>query len=148
MGYLIDSSVLAQLERRGEAVAVLVPELGDEEIVISTVVASEMLVGVHLAEDAEVRARRELFLESVLDTIAVVPFDLPIARMHARLGAQLRKAGTPIGAHDLLIGATALAIGFGVYTSDARSFPKIPGLRVKLRGRGGNGTAPAPRKKR
>jgi predicted nucleic acid-binding protein len=33
-----------------------------------------------------------------------------------------------VGAHDLLIGATALATGGRVATRDLRSFPRIPGL--------------------
>jgi predicted nucleic acid-binding protein len=35
-----------------------------------------------------------------------------------------------VGAHDLIIAATAVALGFAVATRDRRSFPKISGLRV------------------
>jgi predicted nucleic acid-binding protein len=59
-----------------------------------------------------------------------VPFDLVSARLHASIWAQLAAKGVNVGAHDLLIGATALAIGRDVATRDKRSFPKIPGLRV------------------
>jgi len=37
-----------------------------------------------------------------------------------------------IGAHDLMIGATAVALGYAVLTRDRRSFPSIPGLRVDV----------------
>ncbi|AUX31792.1 uncharacterized protein SOCE836_039240 [Sorangium cellulosum] len=37
---------------------------------------------------------------------------------------------SPVGAHDLLIAATALAVGYDVVTRDDRSFPRIPGLRL------------------
>jgi len=35
-----------------------------------------------------------------------------------------------VGAHDLWIGATALAYGFGVATGDPEYFRRTPGLRV------------------
>jgi predicted nucleic acid-binding protein len=38
--------------------------------------------------------------------------------------------GSPLGAHDLLIAATALAVRYDVVTRGERGFPKIPGLRV------------------
>lgn len=41
-------------------------------------------------------------------------------------------AGVNVGAHDLIIAATALAIGDAVWTCDARSFPRIPGLTLRL----------------
>jgi tRNA(fMet)-specific endonuclease VapC len=52
------------------------------------------------------------------------------ARVHARLWAQLAAKGITVGTHDLLIAATALAMGFSVATRDDRSFPYIPGLSL------------------
>jgi len=52
------------------------------------------------------------------------------ARVHARVWAELAAKGVGVGAHDLLIGATALAIGGRVATRDLRSFLRIPGLEV------------------
>jgi predicted nucleic acid-binding protein len=42
----------------------------------------------------------------------------------------LAAKGISVGAHDLLIGATAMARGLDVVTRDERSFPKIPGLSL------------------
>ena len=42
--------------------------------------------------------------------------------------AELAVKGISVGAHDLVIGTTALATGSRVATRDARSFPRIPGL--------------------
>jgi predicted nucleic acid-binding protein len=58
----------------------------------------------------------------------VLPFDVVVARVHARLWAELAAKGVTGGAHDLLIAATALATGSTVATRDDRSFPRIPGL--------------------
>ena len=62
----------------------------------------------------------------------MLPFDLVVARIHASLWAQLGARGVNVGAHDMLIGATAIAAGYNVATRDARSFPKIPGLSVLM----------------
>ena len=60
-----------------------------------------------------------------------LPFDLRVARMHARIWAQLAAAGQPIGAHDVLIAATALAHGYAVLTQHLRDFQQVPGLVVR-----------------
>ena len=95
---------------------------------LAAVTASELLHGVHRASTTVQRRRREAFVEQVLSHIETVPFDLVVARIHARLAAELYK--TPVGAHDLMIAATAVALGYRVATRDLRSFPKIRGLRV------------------
>ncbi len=58
------------------------------------------------------------------------PIDLVAARIHAGLWAQLAARSIAVGAHDLLIAATALATDSQVATRDTRSFPQIPGLSV------------------
>jgi len=130
MATLIDSSVLIAAERGKLDLASLVEQGPDEPIVLATITASELLHGVHRAAKAAQRSRREAFVEQLLAEIPVVPFDLLAARVHAGLWAQLAAKGVTIGAHDLLIAATAIAGGHRVATRDERSFPKIPGLAL------------------
>lgn len=130
MGALIDSSVLIAAERNRTGLDELLRDHGEEAIAIAAITASEMLHGVHRAQKPAQRIRREAFVENILAVVPVVPFDVVTARVHASLWAQLASKGVNIGAHDLLIAATALAIGYDVATHDKRSFPKIPGLTV------------------
>ena len=44
--------------------------------------------------------------------------------------ARLSSSGTPIDDFDLLIGCTALTLGFAVVSNNTRHFEKIPGLKV------------------
>jgi predicted nucleic acid-binding protein len=37
-----------------------------------------------------------------------------------------------IGAHDLMIGSTAISLGFKLVTFNPRDFVKIPGLKVEI----------------
>jgi predicted nucleic acid-binding protein len=128
MGTLIDSSVLVAAERGKLDLGTRLGELGEEPVAIAAITASELLHGIHRASTREQKSRREVFVEQLLAHIDVIPFDLVAARIHARLSAELHR--TPIGAHDLLIAATGVALGYSVATRDLRSFPRIPGVRV------------------
>jgi predicted nucleic acid-binding protein len=98
---------------------------------MASITASELLEGVHRADTERQRAARESFLENLLAIVPVVPFDLRVTRAHARLRARLPRAAA-VGAHDLLIAATAVALDFEVLTRDRRSFPRIRDLDVAL----------------
>jgi predicted nucleic acid-binding protein len=127
MEILIDSSVLIAAERGSFDLSSFLEQHAEDGFALSAVTASEMLHGVHRA-NPEHRPRREAFVEPLLSHLPVVAFDLVAARIHARLWADLASQGLALGAHDLLIAATALATGAAVATRDLRSFPKVPGL--------------------
>lgn len=91
---------------------------------------SEILHGCHRAADPGTQARRFAFVEALFDLVPVYPFGLAEARRHADLWARLARDGMPIGAHDMLIGATALASGHTLATLNARDFRRVPGLRL------------------
>jgi tRNA(fMet)-specific endonuclease VapC len=128
VGTLIDSSVLVAAERGRLDLEQQLLSLGSEPVAVAAVTASELLHGVHRATTAAQRSRREAFVERILSHVETIAFDLVVARIHARMSADLHR--TPVGAHDLIIGATAIAFGYQVATRDLRSFPRIPGLRT------------------
>lgn len=132
MGTLIDASVLIAVEHglpdRERVLASPGPR--DEPIAIAAVTAAEVLHGLHRVAGAR-RVAAEAFARTWLGVLPVVSFDLEVARVHATLGAQLSRAGTPIGAHDLMIAATALHLRYRVATRDRRSFHRVEGLEVE-----------------
>jgi len=130
MGTLIDTSILIAVQRGQLDPVSLRSEDDDELVAIAAITASELLHGVHRLTSAVARARAERFAETVLGSIPVIPFDLEVARVHARLDAELSAAGTPVGDADLMIAATAVALDYRIATRDRRSFPKIKGLDV------------------
>lgn len=130
MGFLIDSSVIIAAERGRLAREDLTARLGDETVALAAITASELLHGVHRAESSARRKRRAEFVEGLLASIPVLPFDLGVARAHAALWADLARAGAQIGAHDLLIAATALTHRLAVATRNVREFERIEGLQV------------------
>lgn len=92
---------------------------------------SELLHGVHRAEDRVRRAQRSAFVEAVLDRFPILSLDLPTARAHAELWAELAADGRLIGAHDLWLAAAALAHGLTLATANIRDFDRVPGLAVE-----------------
>lgn len=121
--------MLVTAERSGATLEALV---GDEDdVAIAAITAAELLVGVELAEGPRRRGRRS-FVEVVLSTIPVEPYDLDIARAHASLLAQTRRSGRPRGAHDLIIAATAIARSRIVVSADAAGFADLPGLTLRV----------------
>lgn len=127
MAVLIDTSVLVDAERRGRS---LDQEIGEQDRAISVITASELLHGVQRARGASVRARRAAFVEHLLAVLEPLPVTMGIARAHAEIWAALEKKGTPIGAHDLWIAATALGHGMDLATANPRHFKLVPGLDV------------------
>lgn len=131
MAQLIDSSVFITLERRDLTIDDLTSIGAEEPFAMSSVSASELLVGVHLAASSRRKARRQAFVEHILRNIPVLPFDLAAARTRARVWARLTVDGTPISRDDLMIAATALTYGYGVLTDNVRDFVRVPGLVVR-----------------
>jgi predicted nucleic acid-binding protein len=130
VGTLIDTSVIIAIERGRLDVDLVQVEDDDEPIAISAVTASELLHGVHRLSTAVARTRAERFVEHLLDAIPVIAFDLDVARVHARLDAELSAGGVSVGDADLMIAATAVWLDYRVAARDLRSFPKIEGLEI------------------
>lgn len=101
-----------------------------EPLALASISAAELLAGIHRADTAERRERREAFVERILEAVPAFPFDVTVARVYADLAENLRASGTTIGTHDLMIAATALAHGYEVLTENVRHFDRVPGLVV------------------
>lgn len=129
MGLILDTNVLIRADRMGTSVDFTTWSAWGEAY-ISAITASELLVGVHRADSEARRLRRSAFVEGVLAAIPVLDFTLEVARAHAEIVAILRSRGGVIGAHELIIAATALSTGHAVLTTDFDAFQRVPGLEV------------------
>jgi tRNA(fMet)-specific endonuclease VapC len=134
MGVILDTSVLIAWERGFSELQALAERAAQEPVALSIITAAELLHGVHRAESAARRNRRSAYVEQVLSRFPLIPMDLAIARMYAELWAGLDRRGARISSHDLIIGATALALGYAVITLNRRDFGRIPGLTVDVLG--------------
>lgn len=131
MGVLIDASVLIAHERAAIDLRTWTTDRADEGYWISVVTASELLHGVHRAADAAIQRKRAVYVEGLLQRVPILSIDINVARAHARLWADLARAGELIGAHDLWLAASALAHGLVVVTHNLREFGRVKGLAVE-----------------
>ncbi len=132
MGIVVDTSVLVAAERQRFDLDGLLATAGEGTAAIAAITASELLHGVERAREPLVRAERLRNAEDVFDSFAVIPFGLAEARIHASIWAALaaKGGGRMIGAHDLLVAATAIAIGAAVATLNQKDFKRIRGLTL------------------
>lgn len=131
MGIVIDSNILIDLDRDLlNAQSFLTSINGNDEIFISVITVSELLHGVHRAKQPNQKIRRSAFVEKIIASIPALPVNLPIARTHAELSANLKKSGKMIGLHNSWIAATCIAHGYRLATSDLKAFRHVPGLSI------------------
>lgn len=130
---ILDSSEIIALERSRGVVDDLVAGREDEPLGISVVTVAELLHGVERADSEARRIRRQAFVEKVIEMIPVFPFDIGVARIYSGIWASLVQRGFTVGAHDLIIAATAISLDYTVITANRRDFEKIEGLRLEVR---------------
>jgi tRNA(fMet)-specific endonuclease VapC len=99
--------------------------------VVAAVTISELLFGLHRAQTGEQRSRRKLFIDTVTARLTILAYDLSVAEVHAIVMAELVTAGQRIGAHDVMIAATALTHRHAVLTENVREFSRVRGLIVQ-----------------
>ena len=131
MDVLIDTSILIENERGRLDLARWVEADDRRSFFISVITASELLHGVHRAMDAGVRARRSAWVEAILGRFPILPLDVPAARVHAALWAELAVRGELIGAHDMWLAASCIAQGLAIATANVRELARVPGLEVQ-----------------
>ncbi len=133
MGVIFDSSEIISLERNRGMVESLIAGREEEPFGISVITVAELLHGVERADTETRRLRRQAFVEKVIELLPIFQFDVAASRIYARIWASLIKRGFTVGAHDLIIAATAISLDYTVITSNRRDFEKIEGLRLEVR---------------
>lgn len=124
---LLDTTFLIDAERKQADLDALLDD--EDDVAVAAITVAELLVGVELASSSH-REQREAFVEDVMSSLPIIPYDLSIAREHASLLAAVKLAGRPRGAHDLVIAATARATKRAVVTADPSAFDDLPGVEV------------------
>jgi tRNA(fMet)-specific endonuclease VapC len=121
-------------ERRKETVKQVIERVrvacGDTECALSVVSIVELTHGIYRAKSNADRVRRTEFVEELTRDMIVHPLSLLIAQLAGRIEGEQAARGISIDFADLVIGTTALHLGFDVATINTRHFRLIPGLNV------------------
>jgi tRNA(fMet)-specific endonuclease VapC len=134
VGIVLDSIVIIAAERRGHTVREILEQVkagqGEIEIGLSVVTIAELVHGAYRAKTQAQQQRRLEFIERLSSGVPVHPVTLDIAWLAGRIEGQQEAMGIQFAFEDLLIGATALQLGYQVATLNLRDFQRIPGLSV------------------
>ena len=127
--FLLDTNVFIHIANHAS------PEIAERfrrtprrEIALCSIVKAELFYGAFHSQrvDSNIKLLRGLF-----EPLMCLPFDDHCAEVAGRIRANLRAQGTPIGANDLLIAATALAHDAVLATHNTREFSRVSGLRLE-----------------
>jgi predicted nucleic acid-binding protein len=90
----------------------------------------ELAHGITRADTPESRQKRQRFLDELLTGVPIQPVTVAIALRAGQIDGHSQARGVRIPLSDLLIGASALELGYAVGTANVRHFQLIPGLNV------------------
>jgi len=131
MGVILDTSVLIEAERGRLDIDRFINGREGQPFGLSVITVAELVHGVYRADSEKRRIKRSAYVEQVIELFPIYPFGIEAARVYAQLWATLLRQGVQIGAHDLIIASTAIALGFSVATFDKRDFERIEGLELE-----------------
>ncbi len=101
-----------------------------KEIHLSTIVYSELCSGVTLSP-VHLQTIRQQQLEEFIALTTVHNWDKKAAISYAKIRADLKIKGTPIGNMDMLIAAHALSLDAILVTNNMREFERVSHLKVE-----------------
>jgi tRNA(fMet)-specific endonuclease VapC len=99
-----------------------------EQLCISSITLGELHYG---AEKSARRADNLTSLEHFAARLEVLAFDAKAAMHYGQLRAELQRAGTPCGPHDMQIGGHARSEGLIIVTNNVREFERMAGVRTE-----------------
>jgi predicted nucleic acid-binding protein len=101
-----------------------------EDVAISVVTLIELAHGVARADTPQRKASRRQFLNELMSALPVHPVTVPIALRAGQIDGENTAQGVRVALADLLIGVTALELGYRVATANVRHFQMVPGLGI------------------
>jgi tRNA(fMet)-specific endonuclease VapC len=105
--------------------------LDEDDLAIASVTVAEYRVGIEMADTAERAAGRARALTAITSAVNILDYTETTAAHHGRLLAHARRAGTPRGAHDLIIAAHAAETGRAILSRDTKArFGDLPGVNA------------------
>ncbi len=98
------------------------------QMAISSVVLMELAWG---AECSQSPQKAHFALEAFVEGLQILDFNPSAAYHTAQIRAQLKKAGTPIGAYDYMIAGHARSMGLILVSNNLKEFQRVEGLRLE-----------------
>ena len=124
--YLLDTNIcIYAMKGSYPTIAEKLLSINPNMIFVSAVTVGELEYGAAKSHWSE-RTRNNMY--AFLANYEILPFDENDAICFGRFRAMLSRAGTPIGAYDVMIAAQGFAKNLTVITHNLKEFNRIPGL--------------------
>lgn len=127
--FLLDTNIISNVvrPRPSESLMVWMAERGDEELFVSALTLAEIERGIRQMPEGRRKTELVTWFEgpegpAALFAARVVAFDASVASIWARLMADGHRTGRPRSALDMIIAASAEAIGAVIVTDNERDF--------------------------
>jgi predicted nucleic acid-binding protein len=134
VGLILDSSVLIAAERQGrnarQTLADIAVHAAGEDVAVSVITLVELAHGVARANTPARMATRRQFLNELISALPVHPITVSVALRAGQIDGEITAQGIRLALSDLLIGVTALELGYRVATVNVRHFNRVPGLGI------------------
>lgn len=125
---MLDTNIVSDIIRNpGGKGAAKLRDVGDFGLSVSIITAAELRFGAQKSGSSRLESR----VVALLQTLDVLPFDVPADAEYARLRLELETSGQPIGPNDMLIAAHARSLGTTIATANTREFGRVRGLRIE-----------------
>lgn len=127
--YLLDTNACIRiLNNTSPALISRLRQHRPSEVHLCSVVKGELLYG---ARKSARPAQNLRLLREFFEPFPSMPFDDLCAEHYGTIRSDLHRSGTPIGPHDLMIAATALAKDLVLVTHNVGEFSRVVGLRLE-----------------
>ena len=129
MRYLLDTCVVSDFVKGEANTSQKLKSVSPEDIAVSAITSMELKYV--LANNPQRAVKIQPLIDSFLSSVTILTFGEEEAKQTAQIRNFLKQAGTPIGAYDVLIGATAITHNLILVTANVREFERIPNLQIQ-----------------
>ena len=130
MKYLLDTDICIYLiKKKPDSVLQKLSKLATSDVGLTVVSVFELQFGV---ENSQYRQQSQIALNHFLESIhEILPIDRQVANCAAKIRAELKLKGRPIGPYAILIAAAALSNDLILVSNNVREFERIAGLKLE-----------------
>ncbi len=129
MGYLLDTCAVSDFVKGEKNTLIKIKSIFPSEIFVSSLTVMEIKYGLAINPGKAVKIKS--LIETFLSSATVLNFSSQEAEKAAEIRSILKVLGSPIGAYDVLIAATALSHNLIIVTANVREFQRVPNLQIQ-----------------
>jgi len=125
--YLLDTDIIIYSLKGDPVVVENIKQHAADPKAVSVITYGELVFGAQWSQRVTENLAKVHRIKEIFPLIEITP---SIMETFGAIKAELRKTGTPVDDFDLLIGATAVTMGYSVVTNNEKHFKKISGLSI------------------